>query len=254
MGIVGAGSLVVMHGVMNYRFAVIALLLGMLPQASFAECLDEHLRGAIALNRLRAPKYAELSGGRSLEVSRRLIESEKSALLPAKLALLGTQHWRERGVPVLCTEFESMVRVPPPVELAMLDRPSIEMFKGPDASALKMDLEVILDWRLAPGDLTEEAWPVIEGRLQLELEALAPEPRFNCMYRHLVESMIRTARSAPKLVELARSKGVRSPESWSTLLFKEHIKAMPFSLELDRLAAPIQADGIPIVCNDVPPL
>lgn len=243
-----------MQCVMEARTVGLAILLLALPFAARAECLDEHLRGAIALNQLRAPQYAALSGGRSHEVSTRLVESEKRALIPAGLAMWGTRYWRKHGVPVLCSEFESMTLVGAPIHEASRERPSLEAYLAPDAKPLVTDLQVILDWELSSPDATRVAWSAIEGRLQLELESISGELRFNCMYRHLVDSMIRTARQAPQLVRLARSKGLRSPEPWSIRLLKEHFQALSFSIELDRLAAPIQADGIPIVCNDVPPL
>jgi hypothetical protein len=244
----------IMHGVMKRLILITAGLWLGFPAYAGAECLDEHLRGAIALNQLRAPQYAALSSGRSREVSERLVEAERKSLLPARLALWSTRSWREKGVPVLCSEFESMVRVPPPIERAVDERPRLEDRMEPAWSELVTDLELMLSWRLAANEGAEIAWRALEGRLAFELELIAPEPRFNCMYRHVVESMIRTARAAPELVRLSSEHKMRSPEKWSIRLFKRHFDALEFALELDRLAAPIQADGIPMICNDVPPL
>ena len=146
-------------------------------------------------------------------------------------------------MPVLCAEFESMTHVGLTIERASEAPPLLASFEGPDWDGLRSDLESL-----------ETDWSALEARLMQEIHSLAREPRFNCMYRHLVESMVRTVRAAPNLASEASDRGLNSPEKWSVRLLKSHFDSMDEAMDLDRMAAPIQADGVPIICNDVPPL
>ena len=69
---------------------------------------------------------------------------------------------------------------------------------------------------------------------------LSSTPRFFCMARHLLSSIVRVSNLAPEQLEI------------SGKLLRSHLKALSLSGKIDRAAAPIQAQGIPIVCGDVP--
>ena len=79
---------------------------------SYTKAFERHLREAIALNQARAPRYAALSGGASLPISRKLILAER-LLLPLAWALdRWARPYHAADVPVLADVFEPMRRAP----------------------------------------------------------------------------------------------------------------------------------------------
>ena len=74
---------------------------------------EQHLRDAIALNRARAPRYAALSQGASIAISRRLIRAERLLLPVAWVFDRWARPYHEAGVALLTDVFESMDQVPP---------------------------------------------------------------------------------------------------------------------------------------------
>jgi hypothetical protein len=85
------------------------------------------------------------------------------------------------------------------------------------------------------------------------IEELEKEPRFNCMVRHFLESVRRIAGLAPQYQVLAKTKlGSYGTKFISKRILKGHIKALDEAAHIDLLSAPVQAQNIPIVCQDVP--
>lgn len=74
---------------------------------------ERHLRDAVRLNRDRAPRYAELSDGRSRSVSRQLIATEILLLPLARWFDRRVRVYHRAGVPVIAALFVSMDTTPP---------------------------------------------------------------------------------------------------------------------------------------------
>jgi hypothetical protein len=86
------------------------------------------------------------------------------------------------------------------------------------------------------------------------IQELADEPQFNCLTRHFLESIARAAALAPKQNALARAKlGVPSLEI-SRQFILSHLAVLKIARQIDAMAAPLQSAGVPIVCQDVPPI
>ncbi len=86
------------------------------------------------------------------------------------------------------------------------------------------------------------------------LQQLEKNPGFHCLERHFVESMGRAATIAPQQSKLAKENlGIGS--LWVSKIFiKSHFDLMQQAQELDSKAAPLQAQGIAIICQDIPPI
>ena len=87
------------------------------------------------------------------------------------------------------------------------------------------------------------------------LEALDASPRYHCLVRHFLNSILRAANLAPLHEDEAKARGLSASTtdlSWS------FIEIQLFGLDelekIDELAASIQAQGVPILCQDVPPI
>ena len=208
-----------------------------------AGAFEEHLREAIALNRVRAPRYAALSGGASRPISRRLLLAER-LLLPLAWALdRWARPYHRAGVPVLADVFEPMDRTPAfaphlPIKADVRRR-------RPDVQALRRD--VVRAWR-------RDGFAGAARVLERERTSLAAQPAFDGMVRHLVESALRVASLAGPHATLARKAGRPSTLPLSGLLLGMHLAGLGPAARLDDEAAPLQRAGLPILCGDVPPI
>ena len=202
-----------------------------------------HMREAIALNRERLPRYAALTEGRSKSISRRLVRSERLSLPAAMYVDRRALLFQAAGVRIVEDDFVPMHDVP---EFR-------EAFDPPDLDSYA---------RQAPRPLVRRlrrAWEAgdfsgLRDAAHTEIERLAGEPRFHCMLRHLLESLRRIAHLAPRHDDAARTAGVGSTRDLSTLMLRMHLWPLPASTRLDHRAAPLQAEGIPILFQDLPPI
>lgn len=213
-------------------------------QEQDGRCMERHLREAIGLNRARMPLYDSITGGRSRAISRRLIWSERLALPVAWVMDRRARPWLAQGVRVVCDDFvpmedtpEFVGRIPAP--------PPLSSFVPADPRRIR---------RAVVRSLRAEGFPGASATIEAELERLAGVPAFHCMTRHLLESMLRISNLAPLHARDAAARGMPSPERLSRTLLDLHLTTLGEAARLDRMAAPLQAEGVPIVCRDVPPI
>lgn len=204
-----------------------------------------HLEEAIRLNRERLPLYARLTEGASVPLSRRLIRWERLALPVAWWVDRRARPWQARGVPVVSADFVSMDGVPEFRERAAEEPPPLSRFRPADARRIRRELRAAYRGGGFPG---------VAEAARAELERLQGLPAYHCMLRHLLESVLRIATLAPEHAARAEAVGVRPPTELSRLLLWLHLSVLPEAAKLDARAAPIQARGIPILCQDVPPV
>jgi hypothetical protein len=70
-------------------------------------------------------------------------------------------------------------------------------------------------------------------------------PQYNCMSRHFLKSMKR-------LIELAHADGRSQTEAFAWKLTHQTLLELRILTLLDGMAAPIQAQGLGIICNEIP--
>lgn len=203
---------------------------------------EAHLREAIALNRERLPRYAALSGGASLPLSRTLIRAETLALPVARAVDRRAAPFQARGVGIVADEFIAMANTPPFREHAPID-----------AAGFRRQSGWRLGWRVARA-FRAGGFAAAENEIARELRRLESAPGVHCMLRHLLESARRVCRLAPVHAARAAELGIESPEPLSRRLLWLHLLALPAAARLDARAFPLQARGIPILAQDVPPI
>ena len=216
------------------------------------------MKDAISLNEVRRSQYAALAfddrpdhdlSEQSKAVSDMLIHGEKISVLASYLP---TGFWKginfdgaakkyqEAGIPIVCEDFVPMEEVSD-IQLYHRPFPVLEdRYLG--RSEYDFDDEAIADFES------------VANVLEQEIERLSIEPRFNCLSRHVLESALRIANHAPIYSEIAGMKELPSPEKLLWKMIRSHFWEMNEIMEIDRRAADLQARGIPIVCNDVPPI
>lgn len=207
---------------------------------------ERHLREAIALNQARAPLYASLSDGASRAISRRLIVLERALLPVARVFDYRAAPYHQAGIPLLESLFVPMATAPE--------------FKS--ASARRSSLRRSYVPPVRPGVIRRRVGAAYEARgfdgakdaLAEELSTLATTPETDCLVRHLLESAHRLAALAQSHIDLAAARGLRSPRSLLALLLRLHLWGLGPAGTLDARARPLQARGIAILAQDLPPI
>lgn len=210
------------------------------------QCMADHLREAKAINLERMPKYVDLTDGASRWVSWILIGSEMAGIPFATLVEYLNEPLAKAGVNILCEDFISMEKTPPFLSRASDPPLPVDQFSAD------------LGW-----DDMGELWQLTRsrsyGQLAARTDAVLAElklvPTYHCMYRHILESIRLAAANAEGQLARARAAGLSSEaERVIDMLMISQVGVLPLALYLDKLAAPIHARGIPIICQDVPPI
>lgn len=209
-------------------------------------CMERHLREAAALNKQRMPRYDSLTDGRSRGISRRLIWTERLGIVAAWYVDWRARPFQRAGIRIVCDDFVPMAHTPAFQPRAAGARPPLAGFVRADAPGIRREVERALD---------QGGFRAASAVLGREIEALAATPAYHCMLRHLLESALRISSQAPRYAAEARARGLaHSPENLSRALLDLHMLALGDAAKLDARAAPMQAEGIPILCQDVPPI
>ena len=72
------------------------------------------------------------------------------------------------------------------------------------------------------------------------------------MTRHLLESILRSVRLTPVYQQMSAEKGLGDPGYLLRILINTQISALGLASHLDAQAAELNAEGIPVICNDLP--
>lgn len=208
-------------------------------------CTREHLTRAIELNTARRGAYAALTQNQSLAISDAMVQMEHELLRQAPLADLGSFLYQMAGVPLLCAEYVSMDLVPAFQTRSTAPWPVLASYRPLDSAELTRSLQEANEKK----DFTEvlkiaEDW----------LTVLDTQKGFHCLTRHFVESIARAAALAPEQNALARRKLGLSSLGISKKFIEIHLKLFTRAQQIDAAAAPLQAAGVPIICQDVPPI
>lgn len=215
------------------------------PDCNSPFCFYNHIDDAIAINEERKPLYAALTDGESLAVSSALIRNERLARPVAVTFDMRARRWQQEGIDIICDELVPMSLTPEFVSRVEVPSEPLSAFEKTNGYGLA--------WRSSTTFL-EDGYEGLSRLLEEELAVLAETPSYHCMVRHILESILRSANLAPvHQLEAARI-GMDSPKAISRDLIAAQIATLPAAAGIDEDAAPIQARGIPIICQDVPPI
>lgn len=227
---------------------VLALLLPGIARSgepAASDCFFRHLQDAVVLNRARFPLYSKLTGRGSEKLSQRLMMMEQLATPVARYFDWRARRYQKAGIPLLCDDFIDMSETPEFSPAYDGPAPRLEEFRPEDFRTTRRALK-----RAS----REGGFEGLKTAALRELERLQGTPEFHCMSRHILESIARAAALAPRYVEDARSLGMKSPAGISRQFIDLQLFYLKEAAELDAMAAPIQASGVPILCQDVPPI
>lgn len=208
---------------------------------------EHHLRAAIALNQARAPRYAALSDGASRPISRRLIMLERAVLPIARWFDRRAAPYHQAGIPLLEEIFVPMASAPPFAAKGITPSPLL-------ASARVRPLRPAVLRRRVRAAFRTEGFDGAADVLADALGGLAESPGTECLVRHLLESAYRLAALAPEHIQRATTRGLASPGPLLARLLRLHLWGLGSAAALDARARPLQARGIPILAQDLPPI
>jgi hypothetical protein len=230
---------------------MLSLLLGALMGVSFAghvpsyqkNCFGDHIRESIEINSQRRSVYRDLTEGQSDRIFNFLIATERLSLLPASYYDLRSRPYQRNGVPLFCHEFVSMNAAPD---------------FDPERRVIPPETFTAFDWRFHRDRISyavsvRDAELVKAVSLQA-IQALAAWPNYYCMLRHIIESVYRFAYFLPLQQEAARDAGLKSPAALSFEVMWLQVQTLGSAYRIDLWSAPIQRQGIPILCAELPRL
>ncbi len=207
-----------------------------------------HLRDAIALNRERRSYYENLSGGASVAVSNRLIAQERMALLAAGTFDDRARPFEAQGVPVVSGSFVSMSLAPPAatpcIGAAVADAAILASARG-----LLAEISTDIHAALKQDDFRRVAEVCERALVRLEELEIRSGSHF-AMCRHIVESL---GFGAVVAIDCAARTG-GATAGLSRDLVAIQTLALGGAVETDSQAQAIQARGIGILVNDLPPI
>ena len=212
--------------------------------APSSRCMEHHLREAAQMNRERMPRYSALTGGRSRGISRRLIWAERLGIPLAWYVDWRAREFQAAGIRVVCDDYVAMAHTPAFRE-RIPDPPPLSAFSPADSKRIR---------RAISRAYRADGFPGASAAIEHEIEQLHATPAFHCMTRHLLESALRISNRAPQYEAQARALGMKPPREVSRIMLDVHLFSLGEAARLDLRAAPLQAEGVPIICQDVPPI
>jgi len=207
---------------------------------------EAHVLGGLAINQERMSIYEKITDSRSLKISKELIHQEKLSIGVAQIFDRQAQVYRDKGIPLLVDEFVSMASVP------VLD-PNLRTEKFDPQFYLKKDNQPkVREIKIALRNAYKKEGLIGLSRLtDLYLKKLEGTPQVFCMTRHFLESILRASNYGSLMQEQAEQIGETTAWlSWNFINL--HLSYLDRALALDLKALPVQAEGIAILCQDLP--
>lgn len=214
-------------------------------------CFHTHIKEAIEINEVRKERYRDLYGNGPAKVMNRLIRFEKLILISARWYDLRAKKYLREGIPVICHDLVPMELTP---EFSAQRVEPVKKLKDFNFEKLKKELRKNLE-RGNPN--LKKADELLSNALH-ELEE---EPRTWCLTRHFLESMLRGVRLIPRYQKHFEILGGEEktgitiqPSRLSLGFLRTHIIGFGEMERIDRDAFEWQRHGIPLLCQDVPPI
>lgn len=204
---------------------------------------EKHIVDAIAVNKQRMPLYADLTGRGSIKLSKGFIRGQKLSLFFVRKTDRIAKFWIESGVPIVEMDMVDMDEIPAFQNHLDFRPQSLSEFKVLQVKALK--------FRLRKG-FYEKGFNGVKVQAEKELAVLKRDSTFHAMAKHMLESLIRTCNMAPIYDKMALHKGIPGTYELSKKMLGHHLIALNGCRRIDKLAAPFQARGVPIIHQDVP--
>lgn len=227
------------------KSALFILILFAQSSMAFANCFHEHVVEGREVNFERKDDYANWAQQHDLKrqsklVSNALIGLETLMLPVARIYDLKARKYSESGL--FCDDFIPISSTPD-YQVIYAQIPSVPYIKK---LAFLKSYEKNIREKIEQYD-----WAWVR-RESLSAIAHFPARETHCLTRHFVESIGRISALAPRHINQAHEQGLKDPRKIIASMIRFHLFGLDYALKIDTLAAPLQYQGIPIVCQDVP--
>ena len=220
----------------------IYLVLGSFMNGQAKSCFTHHILESIKINQESSKYYKDLSDGKSNKVYKKLIAGEKASLKIAKSIDKKVQTYHQQGIDLLCQEFKDMI----PFE------PSLKNPRVPNINPLS--LQYFSFYKKINQAIKTNDENIIRTEALKVLIELHQSPPYHCFTRHIIESIYRFAYYVPLRKKQSEDKNLKDPKKILIKVMKLQLLALPFAQYIDKLSIPIQKQGIPMLCNELPNL
>ncbi len=205
--------------------------------------IGKHLKDALALNKKRAPLYAQTTNNESLKLSYELMAMESLALVWLSHLDHKAQVYLEAGIGVFDDDLVDMRETPPFLDhfednIAPTERKSLKV-----KALSKNWLKKIKDDNLQ--DIYHEAVSLLN-------EGVLKESNQNCLTKHFVESIAMSIKNHEGHRVKAESAGLPDPKGILLSFLKSQIWSISWAQSLDEKAFEVQKNNVPLFCRDVP--
>lgn len=226
----------------------VLLLTVLISATSFAEqaerCTVIHVKEAMELNRQRRSQYRADGNRGAARILNQLILLEK-VMLPFSASLdRSVIKLQNAGVPMWCEDLVSMTTVP--TYQTQVSKPQYEF--APLEKAIRKKLKK----QMKNFDFVsrDELYELIATIIHQELH----DTHYNCLMRHFLEAAARSLKLSQKHYEQAPQELRPMVAKALEKLIRQLARSLVFAAIIDKNAAPYQAQGVPVLCQEMPPV
>ena len=212
-------------------------------------CFTKHIADAIKLNKERRDLYRHTSIEKGLPssefLSNGLINFERLIYPFAFYYDRSARQFQNKGISILCSDLVDMEETPEYKPLTT-QIPRAKSFKTYPLKKWKKELRNLSSKR---------QWNSYKEKIEEYLDLLKMEKGSHCLVKHFLESVGRTASLANGyLAKLEKSKDQKKLNRFLKRFVNLQMLGLLQANRLDQRAFPYQKVGIPIFCQDVPPI
>lgn len=228
---------------------VIALVL-IVSNTSFAaetcpkDPLTHHIVEALEMNKVRSKLYKKDVGKEAYRAVKRLMFYERLMIPFTKLMNFRGRKLRKSGVPIFCDDVIPMANTAPYTSRVVIEKD--EVGEVPSVKQMKKIVRQAYDrgsFQAAHVEL-----------INLIHEYEEKRPHSMCLTRHFLESIARGAMIAQKNIKESDPKLRKKIKKLSWSYLKLQLFGLSSMNHLDKRARKLNLSGIPVYCNDVPPI
>jgi len=203
-----------------------------------------HLKEAMELNRERRELYRIDGNSDAAKVMNKLILLEK-IMLPFTYSLdRSVKKLQAAGMGMWCDDLVSMQTVP--VYQASSDVPA-NSYIAPNAKTLKALKRKMKKFELSQ---SQDLYTEISQLILVDLS----DHHYNCLTRHFLESAAKSLAATKERVEIVPPELEADLDRATKKLIKQLGMSLSYAQKIDQSAAPIQARGVPVLCQEMPPI
>ncbi len=204
--------------------------------------MTKHIIDAIGINIIRLPKYWKLTKGRSAKFSMTLIAFEIFSLPLALILDIWAIKYQINKIPVMKYEFLKMKDIPVfskhyPVVIS---------------DVIPSEINIDLFYDTISNSLKKNNFDQFKNDVEFQLSSINNSPRYLCITRHLLESMLRAIGLMNLHIDLANKLNTKAPVKLSKTIISMHLLPLRFAYLFDLKVKKIQLENVPFIYQDLP--